>query len=86
MQKIRLDVAELRVDSFSVTPELAGRKGTVLGQSAYTLDFPYSMCMSDPDSRLGCPSDQLHTCQYTGCACEQDPDQTETCDGQPPVN
>jgi hypothetical protein len=86
MQKIKLDVAELRVDSFAVTPEMGVRKGTVRGHLADTIDFPYSMCMSDPESRLGCPSNQLHTCQYTGCACEQDHDQTEICDGQPPVD
>jgi hypothetical protein len=83
MQKIRLDLSALRVESFASTSVPAGR-GTVAARSeAYTVDFPYSMCVSDPyseDPRHGCATgQQLNTCDYTGCACDQDDDQTETC-------
>lgn len=84
MKKIRLDVAELRVDSFSVTPEMAGRKGTVLGQSAYTVDFPWSMCLSDPYTETrypnaGCPTGEYQTCNHTVCDCDQDANTQDDC-------
>lgn len=77
MKKIKLDVSNLRVDSFAVTPEMGARKGTVVGQSAYTVDFPYSMCMSDPYTETrypnaGCPTGEFQTCNHTVCDCDQD--------------
>lgn len=83
MQKIKLDLAELRVDSFAVTPELTAAKGTVLARSAYTVDFPYSNCLSDPYTytrypNAGCPTGDYQTCNHTVCDCDQDPGPTTT--------
>lgn len=79
MKKTKLDVSELRVDSFAVSPEMGRGRGTVLGWSAtYTLPIPYGLCTSQNETHDGCPSGEvLPTCHHTVCDCDQDPNTLE---------
>jgi len=75
MPKIKLDPEELRVDTFSVSPEARGRDGTVLAHSAtYTLPIPYSICTSATgESANNCyTAPDVGTCNHTVCDCDQD--------------
>ena len=42
MKKLRLDLENLKVDSFATTPEMTAAKGTVFGQD--TDSCPYTNC------------------------------------------
>jgi len=60
MKKIRLNLDDLKVDSFETTPEAGGRKGTLFGYQTQ-LDI----CQDDLDGMMGGT-----ITPKPGCACE----------------
>jgi len=64
MKKIRLNLDDLKVDSFETTPEAGGRKGTLFGYQSQ-LDTCHAGCPDDLDGMMGGT-----TSPKPGCACE----------------
>jgi hypothetical protein len=57
MKKLKLDLADLRVESFETTHDAAAAEGTVFGQSFFT--FEYTMCGGNPSCDAGCSETTL---------------------------
>jgi len=67
MKKLRLDIEEIRVESFEVADEEPAR-GTVHGQQPTVGETCSCGCSGDDicDSLVGC-SGYPHSCNHTGC-------------------
>jgi len=67
MKKLKLNLEDLKVESFATTPEPRGERGTVFGQ---TLPTYGTDCPCDPTHYTQCTYPQQETCQATcGVTC-----------------
>jgi hypothetical protein len=73
MRKIALDIDDLRVDTFAVTPEPRDGRGTVLAHSIASQ--PYAYCAGSDEAcatyQFRCSGPEWPTCNPTICDCDQ---------------
>lgn len=75
MKKLKLNLDDLRVESFATTPDPDGQHGTVFGQQLTDTCTCINTCE-------GCPTEQGDTCgepTFMGCCVTGSPCQTDTC-------
>ena len=66
MKKLKLSLDDLRVESFSATPDPAQKRGTVFGQ--YETEYPWDCTVHTCNNQETCPP--YDTCGGTGCGSE----------------
>src|SRR5262245_61761073 len=73
MKKLRLNLDDLKVESFATTPEANGQRGTVFGQTVYETDcgttcsVPATEC-EGPNCTLGVECTGVGCTELIGCS------------------
>lgn len=74
MRKIKLELENLRVETFIVTPEPREDGGTVFAHDSETRrsERPFE-CTMETTCGVTCTGEEMRTEEFTICECEQQP-------------